>query len=108
MQSELEWLLEVQMEEKNFPPWEAEYKFLNHRRFRFDFCWPDLKFAVEVEGGTWQNGRHSRGSGFEKDCEKYNEAILEGYHVLRVTANQVKDGRAVNWIERYLLQHEQL
>src|SRR5687768_16750315 len=28
------------------------------RRWRFDFAWPELKVAVECDGGTFTGGRH--------------------------------------------------
>jgi hypothetical protein len=70
--------------------------------YRFDFAWPDLKIALEVEGGTWQTSRHTTGSGFEKDCEKYNEAACAGWTVLRVTGSMVHDGRALEYVRRAL------
>jgi hypothetical protein len=54
---------------------------------------------VEVEGATWINGRHNRGSGFDADCEKYAEAMMLGYRVLRVTGTHIKSGQAIQWIE---------
>ena len=68
----------------------AEYKFSQNRRFRFDYCWLDNMLAVELEGGTWVNGRHSRGKGFASDCEKYNLAVLGGWRVLRFTSDMLK------------------
>ena len=50
--------------------------------------------AVEVEGGVWTGGRHTRGKGFEADCEKYNAATERGWRVLRVTPKMIADGRA--------------
>jgi very-short-patch-repair endonuclease len=64
---------------------ETEYRFHPKRLWRFDFAYPDLKIAVEFEGAIWSNGRHNRGSGFIKDCEKYNEATLMGWKILRYT-----------------------
>jgi very-short-patch-repair endonuclease len=83
----------------------VEYKFHPIRRWRFDFAWPDLHVALEVEGGTWQKGRHTSGVGFEKDCEKYNEAACLGWTVLRVTANMVADGTALEFVRRALASH---
>ena len=40
--------------------------------------------ALEVEGGIWIGGGHNRGKGFAKDIEKYNEAVIFGWRVLRV------------------------
>jgi very-short-patch-repair endonuclease len=78
---------------------EREHKFHPTRRWRFDFAWPADKVAVEVEGGHWTGGRHVRGSGFEADCEKYMEAMVLGWRVLRVTGGLVKSGRALAALE---------
>ena len=83
------------------PEPETEYRFHPVRRWRFDFCWPAYRLAVEVEGGTWARGRHSRGAGFERDCEKYNEATIRAWRVLRFTTGMVEDGRAVETLERF-------
>ena len=53
-----------------------------------------------MEGGTFSGGRHSRGRGFEADAEKYAEAAILGWRVLRVTTAMVNDGRALDLIER--------
>lgn len=79
-----------------------ELTFHPPRRWRFDLSWPDAMVACEVEGATWSGGRHTRGSGFEKDCEKYNQASVDGWLVVRVTGNMVNDGRAIEWITRAL------
>jgi hypothetical protein len=55
-----------------------------------------------VDGGVHSGGRHTRGAGFEVDCEKLNEAVLLGYRVLRVTTKHVESGDALEWIERAL------
>lgn len=60
------------------PPPVPEYRFASPRRWRFDYAWPDLRLALEVEGGTWTGGRHVRGHGYERDCEKYGEAVVLG------------------------------
>lgn len=69
-----------------------EYQFAPHRKWRFDFAWPEKKIAVEIEGGTWSAGRHTRGTGFAADCEKYNAAALHGWRVLRFTGEMVRAG----------------
>ena len=92
-------LFSSQLVEHEFPPWEEEYKFLKDRRFRFDFAWPQSHIAVEIEGGTWSGGRHSRGAGFERDCEKYNLATREHWKVYRFTSAMVKDYRGVVFLE---------
>lgn len=67
-----------------------EHFFCTGRRWRFDFAWVSEKVAVEIEGGTWSGGRHTRGSGFIKDTEKYNRATEMGWAVLRYTGDDLK------------------
>lgn len=83
-------------------PAEREFVFAAPRKWRLDFAWPDDKIAVEVEGGTWTNGRHSRGAGFAADCEKYARAAILGWTVLRVTGDHVKSGQALQWLEELM------
>lgn len=63
----------------------SEYQFDDTRRWRFDFAWPKVKVAVEIEGGTYLNGRHVRPKGYQEDCYKYNRALELGWKVLRYT-----------------------
>jgi very-short-patch-repair endonuclease len=83
-----------------------EYTFAYPRRWRFDFCWPDARLAVEIEGGVWSGGRHTRGSGFVKDLEKYNQATILGWKLLRVTSAMIEDGTALALVEQALAQKE--
>lgn len=76
-----------------------EHRFHATRRWRFDLAWPAHRLAVEVDGGVFVAGRHSRGVGYEADCEKYATALMDGWRVLRVTPRIVKDGRAVQWVK---------
>ena len=48
---------------------ESEFRFHVQRKWRFDYCWPDLKVAVEIEGGVWTQGRHTRPVGFLNEVE---------------------------------------
>jgi very-short-patch-repair endonuclease len=73
----------------------AEHRFHEARKWRFDYAWPEQRVALEIEGGVYTGGRHTRGKGFEKDCEKYNAATLAGWRVFRVTTGMLNDGRAL-------------
>lgn len=66
-----------------------EHRFDPSRRWRFDFAFPDVRIALEVEGGVFTNGRHTRGLGFLKDMEKYNRAAVLGWRVLRTTPSDL-------------------
>jgi hypothetical protein len=67
----------------------SELIFAPPRRWRFDRAWPALLVAVEIDGGTWSGGRHTRGAGFAADCEKLNRAAVLGWAVLRYTTDML-------------------
>lgn len=100
--SDLEFEVEGLLRIFKLPPHVREFRFNPTRRWRFDFCWPEKKVALEVEGGIWNGGRHTRGSAFIADCDKYNAATLAGWKVYRVTTNHVKSGDVVELIQRAL------
>ena len=85
---------------------EREYKFHDSRRWRFDFAWPEIKLAVEIEG----QGRHQTFVGFRRDCDKYDVAVALGWRVLRFPAADFKPSKsrqewprgAADWAERTL------
>ncbi|WP_018674859.1 helix-turn-helix domain-containing protein [Riemerella columbina] len=79
-----------------------ELKFHPTRRWRFDFAFVNEKLAIEVEGGVWTGGRHTRGDGFLKDMEKYNEAARLGWRLLRTTPNQVETKQFISLIKNTL------
>jgi len=79
-----------------------EYRFHPARRWRFDFAFPARRIAIEVDGGVWARGRHTRGGGYIADAEKYNEAVVLGWRVLRVTRKHIDNGQARMWLEQLL------
>lgn len=85
----------------SIPPFEREYKFWPGRKFSFDLAWLPQRLAVEVDGGHWIGGRHSR-SGFESDAIKLNQAVIFGWRVLRFSTEQVKSGYALHTIKSAL------
>ena len=89
----------IQLQLSGLPEPQREFMFHRKRKWRFDLAWPELLIAVEVEGGIWTGGRHVRGEGYEADCEKYNEAQLAGWMVLRFTPGMIKKGKAGGVIE---------
>lgn len=81
--SEFEKELLFRIKIAKLPQPQAEYRFHPKRKWRFDFAWPKQKVAAECEGAVWTRGRHTRGSGFIADCQKYNTAAVMGWIVLR-------------------------
>lgn len=74
----------------NGPALISEYPFHPTRKWRLDFAVEGKKTAFEIEGGRWSGGRHNRGSGMASDCEKYMEAALLGWRVIRLVDCQLK------------------
>lgn len=97
--SKLEEDFAFQLRAMKLLPAHREYRFHDKRRWRFDFAWPEKKIAVEIEGGVWTGGRHTRGAGFIADAEKYNTAALLGWRVLRFHGQAIKSGEAINVLQ---------
>lgn len=83
-------------------PFTKEYRFHPERRWLADFRIDDMPILVEVEGGVFSNGRHTRGEGYTKDCEKYSAAAVNGWFVIRGTTAQIKEGLVIQWIEKLI------
>lgn len=68
-----------------------EYKFSATRKWRIDYYFErkGLKVALEVEGGAFTGGRHTRGAGFIKDIEKYNALSAQGIYLIRTTPSEL-------------------
>ena len=80
----------------------AELRFSPPRRWRFDYAWPASKLALEVQGGLFVQGRHSRGAALLKEHEKLNAAAVQGWRVLFTTPADVANGNAALLIEKAL------
>jgi len=78
-----------------------EYRFCE-RRWKFDFANIEHKIAIEIEGGAYSGGRHTRGTGFIKDMEKYNRATVLGWRLLRYTPQQFKANIWINDVNELL------
>lgn len=79
-----------------------EFRFHPVRKWRFDVAWESLRVAVEVDGATWAQGRHTRGAGFRADCEKTNAAAEMDWLVLRYPTDLALDEETLNQIARVL------
>ncbi len=124
----LENIMAALIETAGLPHPQAEFRFHPKRMWRFDFAFIDYKVAVEVEGGAYANpvycrscgarvtyvgtdgriipllmgGRHNFGAGYEKDVEKYNEAAIHGWLLVRMTAKLVRSKKGLEFIARAL------
>jgi hypothetical protein len=69
---------------------EPEYHALGDRR-RFDYAWPARKVLVEVHGGVFISGGHTRGSGFIADRQKMRSAAIDGWLVLEYVTTELEE-----------------
>ena len=79
-----------------------EYRFHPQRKWRADYCWPAHMLMLEVNGGVWTQGRHTRGQGAIDDMAKLSEAAILGYRVLYCTPEQMHNGIALDRVIRAL------
>ena len=93
-----------QLVDNGFPTPAREYHFHPVRKWRSDFAFPDHKLLVEIEGGAFTRGRHVRGYGYRNDCQKYNNAIMVGFTVLRFTSDMVRSNEAIRTVAVVLNQ----
>jgi hypothetical protein len=95
-------VLAFQIKAAKLPKPIREHRFHATRRWRFDLAWPERRLFAEVDGGEWTRGRHARGSGMAKDCEKWNAATVAGWRGLRFVGSQVKSGAALKTLHAVL------
>ncbi|MEG0899040.1 MAG: hypothetical protein RSF40_04935 [Oscillospiraceae bacterium] len=80
-----------------------EFRFHPTRRWRFDFAIPDLKIAIEQEGGLWVSGRHNRAFSMINDMVKYNTAASMGWLVLRFTPQDMTKEQSIDVIKSTIM-----
>ena len=76
------------------PEWRVYAEVIPKKRrvpWRIDFACPGRMVAVEVEGLRSDTvGYHQSVQGFTGDCYKYNEAVLQGWSLIRVTHKMIE------------------
>lgn len=77
------------LDHHKFPEPVKEFRFHPTRMWRFDFAWVNEKIAIEIDGGIWNKGGHVRGIHYTSDCDKFNQAIILGWKVLRYTDKNI-------------------
>lgn len=73
-------------------------------KYRFDFAILSCMVALEIEGGIYTQGRHTRSTGFIRDCHKYNLATMQGWRLIRIPTSWFKEHftnirYVVEWVE---------
>jgi len=59
--------------------------------WRFDFAWPQVKIAVEIEGGIFDRRAHGSIKGILHDIDKYNAATYLGWTIIRLHSKILND-----------------
>ena len=90
------------LKEQGLPQPHREFKFHPVRLWRFDYAWVAWQVALEVDGGIWRQGRHTRGSGWLKDTEKLNAAASMGWRLLRCAPQQLTTDELLNTLRTAL------
>jgi very-short-patch-repair endonuclease len=72
------------------------------RRWRLDFAYPEKRIGIEVQGGIYVRGAHSRGTGLERDYEKYNQAQVLGWNVYQFSRKMIENGEAIEIMKEAL------
>lgn len=70
---------------------EEEYRWRMDRKWRWDLAILPYQVAVEYQGGVWEGGRHVRGVGYTQDIEKMLWGIADGWTVIWLTYDLVRD-----------------
>jgi hypothetical protein len=88
--------------EQGIPAPVYEYKFHPVRRWRFDLCWLPQRLALEVQGGIFVRGRHSRGAALLKEWDKLNTAAGMGWRLLYCQPRDLCTDAAAEYIRNAL------
>jgi very-short-patch-repair endonuclease len=84
--SVLEQKMQRLLAHSGLPAMEREYRIaLADRVFFLDFCYPEVRVAVEVEGWQWHSGRRK----WQKDLERRNLLTGAGWLILHFTWSDV-------------------
>jgi hypothetical protein len=80
------------------PELETEYQFYSERGWAADYRVG--RWLIELDGGVFSGGRHTRALGYIEDCMKLNKAAMLGYQVIRIPTGCATDNYVSEIIER--------
>jgi very-short-patch-repair endonuclease len=111
---DFEALFAFQLQASGAPQWERQYRFAHElgREWRWDFAWPGLKLAVEIQGGIWKKGggAHSHPTDILRNMAKHNDGAKLGWRLLQFSTDEVKSGEGLAYtmtvIRRELSLHK--
>lgn len=104
--------LSLEREFSEIDAWEKDFqeryaKTKRSKRYRLDFAHPNSRTGIEIQGGVYTRGRHVTGSGYERDCRKYNLAYTSGWTIFLLTSTMAKDSFWLSLIAEHVRQAQQ-
>lgn len=80
------------------------------RAWRADFTWPGHRIVLEVQGGAFGGGRHTRGPGYQIDLQKSLLLQADGWLFLALTGKMIlqRDGYWVKQVGQAVEQRSAL
>ena len=91
--SEIEESMAQQIKLLGLPEPVRQHKYLEDRRYRADFAWPQHKLALEVQGAV-----HRITGRFKAEFERRFLLQLHGWTVIEAGGDEVRSGRAAAWL----------
>lgn len=91
------------LQANDLPIPQEEFQFHTKRKWKFDYAWEENKIALEVEGGIFTGGRHTRPKGFIGDMEKYNSAAVLGWRIIRVQPKDLQTKKTIDLLKEILI-----
>lgn len=82
-----------------------EYHFCDGRQWRADFAWPEQMIILEVQGGAFVNGGHTRGPAYVKEMERTNTAALLGWRMFFTTPKNLMTELTMRMLKQALGLH---
>lgn len=93
--SEYETWLSNQLVSAGLPKPAHQFRWLDERLYVADLAYPPL--LIEIDGAA-----HRIKGRFMDDIVKNQQAILNGYYLLRIATSQVRNGKAVGIVKQAL------
>ncbi len=77
-------------------------------KMELDFSWPDLRIAIEINGGQGRGNEsgHSNWAGLARDARKQNACVLKGWTLFWLTTSMVRDDAFITPIVAFIDQKE--
>jgi very-short-patch-repair endonuclease len=97
----------LEREYSAIPEWETDYekryvKSKRSKRYRADFAHPETRIIIEVQGGTWNRGRHVQATGYARDARKFNLCQLSDWQVFLLVTETAMDKTVLQEIAEHI------